>query len=109
MSRASCNSSSDGRLMPIPSAPSSEDARTSLSKRSAMFSCGFVATRWIGLFLLSSCLQANVTAGDWQTGQGYRWQELKVPGTGRTYLQRLPASATGITFTNYLSEDKALE
>jgi enediyne biosynthesis protein E4 len=68
----------------------------------------FVA-RWFGAISLSSCLPLNATAADWQSGQGYRWQELKVATTGKTYLQRLPASVTGITFTNYLSEDKALE
>jgi hypothetical protein len=34
---------------------------------------------------------------------------LKVPVTGRAFLERLPAESTGIRFTNYLSEDKALE
>jgi hypothetical protein len=96
-------------MTPVPSALSSEHVRLSLKESFGMFSNGFVAARWFGAFLLSLCLLANVTAGDWLNGQGYRWQELKVPATGRTYLQRLPASATGITFTNYLSEDKALE
>jgi len=61
------------------------------------------------LIIVSWLLLSTASAADWQNGQGYRWQELKVPATGRTYLQRLPASATGITFTNYLSEDRALE
>jgi hypothetical protein len=63
----------------------------------------------IALIAVWGILLQTASAADWQNGQGYRWQELKVPASGRAYLQRLPASATGISFTNYLSEDRALE
>ncbi len=32
-----------------------------------------------------------------------------MPATGRTFLERLPGSATGVSFTNFLSDDRALE
>jgi hypothetical protein len=48
-------------------------------------------------------------AADWQTGEGYRSRQLKVPTQGRTYLQRLPAATTGIAFTNFISDEKGLE
>jgi hypothetical protein len=46
---------------------------------------------------------------NWHTAPGYRWRELNVPPAGRTFLQRLPESATGIAFTNFVSEEKELE
>ncbi|HUR46106.1 MAG TPA: VCBS repeat-containing protein, partial [Candidatus Saccharimonadales bacterium] len=46
---------------------------------------------------------------DWQAGDGFRSQPLQLPATGKTYLQRLPQSVTGLAFTNYLSDEKGLE
>jgi hypothetical protein len=46
-------------------------------------------------------------AADWQVGEGYRSTALTVPATGRTFLERLPPSLTGIHFTNVLSDEKA--
>lgn len=46
---------------------------------------------------------------DWRNGEGFRWRELPVPANGRAFLARLPESATDISFTNYLSEERALE
>src|SRR6266705_2598380 len=48
-------------------------------------------------------------ATEWELGEGWRSRELKLPDTGKTFLQRLPDGATGIAFTNYVSEQKALE
>src|SRR5437016_11049393 len=45
----------------------------------------------------------------WQTGEGYRSSELRLPASGRTFLQRLPAERTGISFSNFVSEGKGLE
>ena len=52
---------------------------------------------------------AAAAADDWKSGPGYRSRELKLPATGRTFLQRLPGSATGISFTNFISDEKSLE
>ena len=59
------------------------------------------------LFLPVSFHRTN--AADWQTGEGHRWRELKVPADGRPFLQRLTSADTGITFTNQVSEEKGLE
>ena len=37
-----------------------------------------------------------LVAADWQEGSGFRFQELSLPAAGRTYLQRLPLTETGI-------------
>lgn len=63
-----------------------------------------VLSLWLGI---GSMVSAAPIA--WQAGEGFRWRELAVPANGRTFLQRLPESATGISFTNFLSEDRALE
>jgi len=63
----------------------------------------------VGLALAALPLPAAERQSDWQSGRGFRWRELKVPASGRTFLERLPPAATGITFTNYISEDKGLE
>ena len=68
--------------------------------------CSVVAVWAFGFGLKASAAPA---AGDWQTGAGHRWRELKLPANGRTFLQRLPATTTGISFTNYISEEKGLE
>jgi enediyne biosynthesis protein E4 len=52
---------------------------------------------------------ASVSAAPWQSGNGFRFQTLEVPSSGRTYLQRLPPAQTGINFTNYVSDEKGLE
>src|SRR5258705_13934490 len=48
-------------------------------------------------------------ASDWQAGEGYRSRALAVPVVGRTFLQRLAPAATGIAFTNLVSEQRELE
>ncbi len=60
-------------------------------------------------FGLGSSGGAAPAVGGWQAGAGHRWRELKVPANGRTFLQRLPATTTGISFTNYISDEKGLE
>jgi hypothetical protein len=59
--------------------------------------------------LLAALIRSDVLAAEWQSGPGYRWRDLTVPATGRTFLKRLTPAETGIQFTNRLSEDKGLE
>ncbi len=62
---------------------------------------------WVATLCLALVLPA-APAG-WQKGEGCRFRELSLPSAGKPYLQRLPPSATGITFTNVISEEKGLE
>src|SRR5690349_2096640 len=50
-----------------------------------------------------------VGAAGWQSSEGYRSRALTVPAGGRTYPQRLAPAATGVTFTNSVSEQRELE
>ena len=62
--------------------------------------------------LAAVMFQASLSSGgaaEWQAGEGFRSQELRVPRSGRTYLERLTTAATGVSFTNFLSEDRAME
>src|SRR5437868_4333431 len=52
--------------------------------------------------------QASVSpAQEIESGPGYHSRALKVPASGKTGFSRLPGSATGITFTNHLSDASA--
>ncbi|HEU0010756.1 MAG TPA: VCBS repeat-containing protein [Verrucomicrobiae bacterium] len=51
----------------------------------------------------------HARAADWLAGEGCRSRALAVPAGGRTFLQRLAPAATGIAFTNFVSEQKELE
>src|SRR4051812_27159548 len=72
-----------------------------LSRNSAFFGGSFT------LFIL--LLASNSPAADWQKAEGYRSREINLPANGRTFLQRLAPAETGITFTNFLSEEKGQE
>ncbi|HEY0456880.1 MAG TPA: VCBS repeat-containing protein [Verrucomicrobiae bacterium] len=61
------------------------------------------------IFLGLASAASAVAAAEWQQGDGFRSRELALPAQGRTYLQRLAASETGILFTNFLSDEKGLE
>jgi enediyne biosynthesis protein E4 len=61
------------------------------------------------LILVSACASSNLAAADWQSTNGFRSKPLSVPAGGRTYLERLTAAATGITFSNTVPDEKALE
>src|SRR5258708_7850596 len=56
-----------------------------------------------------STVLLGAEAPEWQQGEGYRSRELKLPAAGRSFLERLPCASTGITFTNFVSEQKSLE
>ncbi len=42
---------------------------------------------------------------DWQQGNGFRFARLPVPASGKTGFTLMPPEATGILFTNFLSEE----
>src|SRR5687767_12181362 len=65
-----------------------------------------MSSRLILFFVLAGC---EFHAAEWQTGEGFRSRELAVPPTGRTYLERMSPASTGITFTNFVPEERALE
>src|SRR5438128_10389187 len=63
----------------------------------------------LGFLFLTPC--GSVAAGtglNWQTGQGYRWSELAVPQTGKTGFTLLPPEATGIFFTNFITDQRSV-
>src|SRR2546423_14710678 len=62
----------------------------------------------IGIIVSASLVPAAENL-EWKSGIGFRSKELKLPAAGRTFLERLPTASTGITFTNVVSEEKALE
>ncbi len=45
----------------------------------------------------------------WQEEDGFRWAELSVPRSGRDGFAQLPASRTGVTFTNSILEEQAMQ
>ena len=45
----------------------------------------------------------------WHAGDGHRWRALAVPSRGQAGFALLSPSATGITFANSISDEKALE
>jgi hypothetical protein len=63
---------------------------------------------WLVVLGLMFSLPA-LTAAEWEAGPGFRSRDLAVPATGRTHLQRLAPTTTGIVFTNYVSEERDLE
>src|SRR5262245_14947913 len=65
------------------------------------------ATQVLWLLLATSVFLFAPTATaqlNWQNGAGYRWSEVPVPANGRAGFTRLGADATGIAFTNILSD-----
>ncbi len=56
------------------------------------------------LLLVSLTLGAN--AAVWETNTGYRFAKLSVPSSLKTGLALLPGAATGISFTNTLTEER---
>jgi enediyne biosynthesis protein E4 len=63
----------------------------------------------VWIVLSAAMVSIAVDAADSQPENGFRSRELKVPGGGKTYLQRLAPSVTGVNFTNFISEEKGLE
>src|SRR6266853_6051406 len=63
----------------------------------------------VSLAFSMAILAGGLWAADWEPGEGCRSRALPVPASGKTFLQRLEPATTGIHFTNFLSEEKALE
>ncbi len=60
------------------------------------------------LCLTTGCVAAASETPAWQEGPGFRRRSLSVPAAGRTGFSTLPASKTGIAFTNHLSQARYL-
>ena len=58
--------------------------------------------------LLALASLVGASGADWSAGAGYRSAPLAVSQSGKTGFTALPASATGIVFTNSLSEQRHL-
>jgi enediyne biosynthesis protein E4 len=54
---------------------------------------------WVAVVVLA----VSGRAVDWQQGSGFRRAALSVPQNGKPGFTRLPSSATGILFTNFIS------
>src|ERR1044071_4796606 len=54
------------------------------------------------------CGFATARALEWQPRDGYRCAPLPVPSSGQTGFTRLMPAVTGITFTNWLSDERSL-
>src|SRR5260370_1438144 len=64
-----------------------------------------VAVAWVSLS--AACRRAVIPA-PWHDEAEYRWRELRVPASGGPGFAELPASRTGIHFTNSVTLDSAL-
>src|SRR5260370_38564398 len=60
------------------------------------------------LLLMTNKTAAAGAVLNWQTGPGYRWRELPVPAAGKTGFTLLPPQTTGIFFTNFISDQRAV-
>ncbi|HSU54124.1 MAG TPA: hypothetical protein VLT36_08715, partial [Candidatus Dormibacteraeota bacterium] len=61
---------------------------------------------FVVLFLAGA--SSLVSAADWQTGPGYRFQPLPVPAGGHSGFSLLTAAETGITFSNLVPAEMHL-
>src|SRR5437660_8458151 len=59
-------------------------------------------------FLAPGGVAAQGTGLNWQPGAGYRWRELPMPTTGTTGFTLLPPEITGISFTNFIADQRAV-
>src|ERR1041384_4930351 len=68
--------------------------------------------RWslVLVLLCWSCRSAPapVAPSPWHAEAGYRWRDLVVPAGGHPGFEAMPASRTGIRFTNSITLDSAL-
>src|SRR6266568_3954591 len=58
--------------------------------------------------LIANTGAAAGAAMNWQTGPGYRWRPLQVPGAGKTGFTLLPPSSTGILVPTSLAAERYL-
>src|SRR2546421_9512316 len=59
------------------------------------------------LFLAAGSL-AESSELNWQAGPGYRWSELSAPKFGKTGFTLLPPETTGISFTNFITDERSV-
>ncbi len=69
-------------------------------------------TRNVGLGALVAlgllgCVGRGAT--EWHEEDTYRWRELRVPRQGSAGFTQLPASKTGLEFTNHIGAERYLE
>jgi hypothetical protein len=64
---------------------------------------------WIALVPLGVSCRGGGPPGPWHAETGYRWRALRVPLRGAPGFTELPASRTGIRFTNTVTLDSALQ
>src|ERR1041385_7812323 len=60
-------------------------------------------------FALLTNLTSRAAALQWEAGPGYRKAKLSLPASGKTGFTLMPATATGIAFTNSLSEERIMQ
>jgi len=60
------------------------------------------------VMLMTSAFALTSWALDWEEVPGGRWAPLPVSTRGRTGFSEMPPSHTGITFTNWLPEERYL-
>ena len=58
----------------------------------------------LGVYALLSMAAVGADSLQWHQEKGHRWAELLLPKTGKTGFTLLSPAATGITFSNHLSE-----
>src|SRR5512139_3786673 len=70
------------------------------------------ARRILGTLAVLCCLASKSSAAPavaWKPAEAHRFAELTYPKSGKTGFSVMDPKATGIAFTNVLSEAKALE
>jgi hypothetical protein len=89
-------------LAKMPSHPMNGRRLTAaLNNRGRFLSAGFV-----GLLSLT-VVSGDLSAAEWEAGNGFRSQALVVPATGKSGFTGLLPAETGIVFTNHLADASA--
>src|SRR3989442_13352194 len=72
---------------------------------------GFCNRLWSiapSVLVMLAGLQALAADYQWENGPGYRRAKLQPVGAGKDGFTLLPGEQTGVLFTNFLSEQRAL-
>src|SRR5688572_16777455 len=64
--------------------------------------------RVIMVIFAFACLLGRGNGLDWEARQGYRQAKVTPPASGKTGFTLLPGNATGVRFTNTLSEERIM-
>src|SRR5262245_24947576 len=78
---------------------------SNLNLRILIFSPRIFRLSFVLFFLCWRALGADY---QWEDGSGYRRAKLQPTGAGKNGFTLLPGEQTGVRFTNYLSEQRAL-